>query len=52
MLIHRRHVVLRHALPALRGLSLACWCRLDQPCHADVLMELANRPLVCEAANG
>jgi hypothetical protein len=26
----------------LRGKDLACWCRLDQPCHADVLIELAN----------
>lgn len=24
----------------LRGKDLACWCRLDQPCHADVLLEL------------
>ncbi len=29
-------------LPALRGKNLACWCALDQPCHADVLLELAN----------
>lgn len=28
---------------ALRGRDLACWCRLDQPCHADVLLELANQ---------
>lgn len=27
----------------LRGLDLCCWCRLDQPCHADVLLEIANR---------
>lgn len=27
----------------LRGLDLACWCPLDVPCHADVLLELANR---------
>ena len=27
----------------LRGKDLACWCPLDQPCHADVLLELANR---------
>lgn len=27
---------------ALRGKDLACWCPLDQPCHADVLLELAN----------
>jgi hypothetical protein len=36
------------ALPELRGKNLACFCRLDQPCHADVLLELANRP-VCDA---
>jgi len=29
-------------IPALRGKNLACWCPLDQPCHADVLIELAN----------
>ncbi len=28
----------------LRGKNLACWCPLDQPCHADVLLELANAP--------
>jgi hypothetical protein len=26
----------------LGGRDLACWCTLDQPCHADVLLELAN----------
>lgn len=26
----------------LGGRDLACWCPLDQPCHADVLLELAN----------
>ena len=26
----------------LAGKNLACWCRLDQPCHADVLLEIAN----------
>jgi len=26
----------------LRGKDLACWCGLDQPCHADVLLEIAN----------
>ncbi|MGB8275191.1 MAG: DUF4326 domain-containing protein [Alphaproteobacteria bacterium] len=31
------------ALDALRGHDLACWCRLDEACHADVLLELANR---------
>lgn len=27
----------------LRGKDLMCWCPLDLPCHADVLLELANR---------
>lgn len=27
----------------LRGKNLACWCPLDAPCHADVLLELANK---------
>jgi hypothetical protein len=26
----------------LRGRDLACWCPLDQPCHADVLLAIAN----------
>lgn len=30
-------------LKPLRGKNLACWCPLDQPCHADVLLELANQ---------
>lgn len=30
-------------LAPLRGHDLACWCQLDQPCHADVLIDLANR---------
>ena len=31
-------------LEELRGKNLACWCPLDAPCHADVLLELANQP--------
>lgn len=26
----------------MAGRNLACWCPLDQPCHADVLLALAN----------
>ena len=34
---------IRHCL---RGKDLACWCALDQPCHADVLLRIANsRPM-------
>ena len=32
------------ALPELRGKDLACWCKEGEPCHADVLLELANPP--------
>lgn len=32
-------------LHELRGKNLACWCKLGAPCHADVLLELANREL-------
>lgn len=28
----------------LAGKNLACWCPVDQPCHADVLLEIANAP--------
>lgn len=31
------------AVAGLAGRDLACWCPLDQPCHADVLLTLANR---------
>lgn len=27
---------------ALGGKDLACWCELDAPCHADVLLDIAN----------
>ncbi len=26
----------------LAGRDLACWCPLDEPCHADELLEIAN----------
>ena len=28
----------------LRGKDLACWCKPGNPCHADVLLEIANAP--------
>lgn len=31
------------ALAELRGKDLACWCPLNQKCHADVLLRLANQ---------
>lgn len=42
--------VLRKNLLTLRGKNLACWCPPDRPCHADVLLELANEPIESAAA--
>jgi hypothetical protein len=36
--VPRLQAIRRH----LRGKVLACWCPLDCPCHADVLLALAN----------
>jgi len=38
-------------LNTLRGKNLACFCALGQPCHADVLLELANAPSVSFSSN-
>jgi hypothetical protein len=38
----QRAEILRR-LPELRGKDLACWCKPGEPCHADVLIELANK---------
>ena len=29
-------------LAPLRGKNLACFCKMTEPCHADILLELAN----------
>jgi hypothetical protein len=29
-------------LKTLRDKDLACWCKLDAPCHADILLKLAS----------
>jgi len=28
----------------IRGKNLACWCAIGSPCHADILLEMANQP--------
>ena len=30
-------------LSPLKGKDLACWCRLDSPCHADILLEFLEK---------
>jgi len=34
---------IRANIHQLRGKNLACWCKPGEPCHADVLLELANK---------
>jgi hypothetical protein len=47
--MEQRYRVDPFAFRALRGRNLACWCPLTDaqgnriPCHADVLLEIANR---------
>lgn len=33
---------IRSLIAGLRGKNLACWCKSDEPCHADVLLDEAN----------
>lgn len=45
---YREHLtlgsLLRHDVEKeLRGKNLACWCPLGEPCHADLLLEIANK---------
>jgi hypothetical protein len=42
--LHRKYqgAALAEFLEPLRGKDLACFCKSGQPCHADILLELAN----------
>lgn len=47
--LYRQHLhskwgrrVLELAKTELKGKDLVCWCRPGQPCHAEVLLEVAN----------
>lgn len=42
---------LRESLHDLACHDLACWCPLDQPCHADVLLAVANGHELPDLAN-
>jgi hypothetical protein len=37
-------ITVEEIIAELRGKNLACWCPLDKPCHADVLLRLAALP--------
>lgn len=32
-------------IETLKGKNLACWCKADKACHADLLLEWANLPI-------
>jgi len=42
LFMQRNPELVDYAIIELAGKNLACWCRLDQCCHADVLLDLAN----------
>jgi hypothetical protein len=42
LLAGRLGVTVEDVKRELRGRDLACYCPLDEPCHADVLLEIAN----------
>jgi hypothetical protein len=47
MMMYRNHLKSKlladpHFLDELKGKDLACWCSLDEPCHADILLEVLN----------
>ena len=42
LLAGKLKISLEDARRELAGHDLACWCSLDGPCHADVLIEIAN----------
>jgi hypothetical protein len=44
LLAGRLPITVDDARRELRGRNLLCWCPSDHPCHADVLLDLANRP--------
>lgn len=39
----KRRKIICERIPDLRGKNLACWCPVGSPCHADVLLDIANR---------
>lgn len=42
----RVYITLEDVRRELAGKDLCCWCPLDKACHADVLLEIANAPVL------
>ncbi len=43
---------IRDKIGKLRGKNLACWCPLDGPCHATILLEMANADVPDQPTEG
>lgn len=38
------HIHLKNKIKnELKGKNLSCWCKIGEPCHADILLEIANK---------
>lgn len=51
----QNHKLVAAARAELRGMNLACWCKLPAPyeadaCHAAVLLRIANEPIEAQEA--
>lgn len=56
---HRNHILApegellrRQIVAELRGKNLGCWCKPEDPCHTDVLREVANLPALPSNGEG
>lgn len=41
--IEHRDWLIKEVKKELKGKNLSCWCKLGEPCHADILLEIANK---------
>lgn len=41
--MNRNTSLTEEAKKELKGKNLACWCKVGEPCHADVLLEIVNK---------
>ena len=42
-LIESRKGYLEQIKKDLKGKNLSCWCKIGEPCHADILLKIANK---------
>lgn len=43
LMIEQKPEMISAARSELSGKNLACWCKIGAPCHADVLLKIANQ---------